>query len=82
MMEEGIEERGEKTFRRKKSGKSFKLRPHDKAEERKQRREWLKRKREKMRQNKHELVFEEESRVRDTEVPSVRKEESRVCKVV
>ena len=42
-------EEGEKKVIRRNSGKSFKSRVHDKTEKRKQRKEWLKRKREKMR---------------------------------
>ena len=53
-------EEGEKKVIRRNSGKSFKSRVHDKTEKRKQRKEWLKRKREKMRQRRHEPEVEEE----------------------
>ena len=61
-------EEGEKKVIRWNSGKSFKSRVHDKAEKKKQRKEWLERKREKMRQRQHESAVEEEPRVPPTVV--------------
>ena len=52
-------EEGEKKVIRRNSGKSFKSRVHDKTEKRKQRKEWLKRKREEMRQRRHKPEVEE-----------------------
>ena len=40
-MEENVEDRGEKKVVRKNSGKIFKSRVHDQAEERKQQKAWL-----------------------------------------
>jgi len=50
MMENDIETKTEEKVRRKKSGKTFKSRAHDKSEKRKQRKAWLKRKRDKKNQ--------------------------------
>ena len=63
-MEKNVEDRGEKKVARKNSGKIFKSRVHDKAEKRKQRKAWLKRKRERMSQRRSEVepaVVEEEA---------------------
>ena len=50
MMENDIETKREEKVRRKNSGKTFKSRAHDKSEKRKQRKAWLKRKRDKRNQ--------------------------------
>lgn len=53
MMEGVSKERSEETLIRKNSGKAFKSRKHDKAEKRKQRKKWLKKKRQAQRQKEN-----------------------------
>ena len=76
-MEENIEDTVEKKVARKNSGKSFKSRAHGKAEKRKQRKAWLKRKRERVLQRQSEVepaAVEEESVMPKTVVEDKRED--------